>query len=100
MSRAHQHQGRLVVAAIRKAGSDYTEIVDLGPELGKNLADLDSTLAVFVEPERRRHQISRRAIRFYFRPGQWFPILPRQLGFRVEGIHLRHTAVQKEEDYV
>src|SRR4249919_2565289 len=83
--------------------ADHTYIVDAATQLGENIADLDTTLTILLETERRSHQIANlhdnaaAADRF----GSWHRLavvlVEHWLG--IEGIDLRWAAVEEQKDY-
>src|SRR5436190_3070051 len=88
-----------MVAIVGMAGADNTEVVDALADFGKNLAYFQSALTTFAELERRTHEVARGAVGLNFWTWHGFAVVFVESRLRVEGVHLRPTAVHEKEDH-
>ena len=78
--------------------TDHAQIVDNRSEVGQQFADLNSTLAVALELERRRQQSSGHALSAQV--GRLRPLagVGQQRGLRIEHVHVRRAASHEQEN--
>ena len=67
-------------------------------EGGEDLADFDAALAVLAEAEGRGEQVAGLAFGLEITRGQGLAGVFRQCRLGVEGVHLRGSAIEEEED--
>ena len=100
MAAVHDLQRRPVIAVVRVHGTDHAEIVDSLRYVRKYLTYFEPGLAMALELPRGTHECPTRPVRTNLRPGHWLAIILRERRLRVEGVHLRHSAVQEQKDDV
>jgi hypothetical protein len=81
-------------------GPDETEIVNATPDMGKDVAHLDTTLAILLEAERGPHQVAGLPLGYQVSTGKGLPMVFVQHRFRVEGIDLGQSSIEKEKDHM
>ena len=93
----HQQQRRLVIRHIGAHGPDDADVVDRLGGFRKKLADLDATLPVFLELERRAKRAAGLPLGREMNR-DFLAVEFRQLGLRIERIHMRRSAVHEKLD--
>ncbi len=88
-----------MIRDVRVHRVDDADVVCHGADVGEQLADLDSRLAVVLELEGRPHERPRLALRLDLVRNR-LAVIPVELRLRVEGVDLRHAPVHEKEDDV
>ena len=96
----HEVEGRDVIAVVRVHGPDHAEVVDEAADPGEDFGHQDAALTPSPESERGLHQVAGGAVGPDLGAGHGFPVVPVQLRFGVEAVHLGEAAVEEEEDHV
>src|SRR5229473_136572 len=82
--------------------TDYAHIVDGFAQLGKNIADFDAALSIFLETERRFHEIANlhRVSGSGDRVGarHWLAVVLIEHRLWIESIDLRWAAIEEQKD--
>ena len=89
-----------MVAVVGVHGADDAEIVNALADFGEDLADFEAGLAVAFELPGRAHERAAGTVGADLGAGHGLAIVLSQGGLGVEGIYLRHAAIQKQEDDV
>ena len=87
-----------MVRHLRIHRADDRDVVRVRRRLRKDLADLEATLAVFLELKRRRKRRSGLALGAEILAWQRLTRVLRQQRLGIERVHVRRTAVQEEMD--
>ena len=85
-----------MVGHIGVHATQHANVVDTFADIRENLADLDPRLPIFLELERRLHQVAGRPFGLDVGCRGLLTVILRQQRFRIEGIHLRRTTVHEE----
>src|SRR5262249_10580025 len=96
----HHEEGRLMIGAVGEHRADDAQVVGVAAKLGKEIADLDAALSVFLEGEWRLEQRARFALGLSVARGCGLPVVLVEQRLGIERVDLRRTAVEEEEDDV
>ena len=92
----HQHERRLVVGDFRVHRPNHADVIDMLSRVLEEFAHLDATLAVLRELVRRPQRGPGLAFGRQVRRRQRLAVILRQRWLRIERVHMRRPAVQKD----
>ena len=95
----HHETGWFVIRNFCMDGTDPADVVGDAAKAGPDLADVHAALAIFLESERRSHQLAGLALRFDFSPRHGLAVIFLQSRLGVETVDGGETTVHEKKDY-